>query len=112
MAARITPRLIELTYEAALKSFWRKQALRTFLRACHVSDGFIAKWAPDESKRDLLDKVFPELQRADRGNALIFEMARHLPGNRQRGSRVIVASGCCSFTLNVEPLSGDICIER
>lgn len=27
MAARITPRLIELAYEAALKSFWRKQTL-------------------------------------------------------------------------------------
>jgi len=78
MAARITPRLIELTYEAALKSFWRKDALRKFLRASHVSEKFLATWGPDQSKRDLLDRIFERLQTSDRGKAAIFEMARHL----------------------------------
>lgn len=79
MAARITPRLIELTYEAALKSFWRKEALRKFLRASHVSERFLATWVlPDESKRDFLDKTFQQLQRTDRGKAVVFEMARNL----------------------------------
>ena len=58
MAAKITPRLIELTYEAALKSFWRKEALRKFLRASHVAEGVMATWVPDESKRDFLDRAF------------------------------------------------------
>jgi DNA gyrase/topoisomerase IV subunit A len=78
MAARITPRLIELTYEAALKSFWRREALRKFLRANHVADSFLATWANEESKRDLLDRLFQRLQLSDKGKSVIFEMARHL----------------------------------
>ena len=78
MAAKITPRLIELTYEAALKSFWRKEALRKFLRASHVAEGFMATWASDESKRDFLDRAFQKLQASDRGKAVIFEIARFL----------------------------------
>lgn len=78
MAAKITPRLIELTYEAVLKSFWRKEALRKFLRASHVAEGFVATWASDESKRDFLDRAFQKLQASDRGKAVIFEIARSL----------------------------------
>ncbi len=78
MAARITPRLIELTYEAALKSFWRKEALRKFLRASHLAEEFVATWASDESKRDFLDRAFQNLQASDRGKAVIFEIARFL----------------------------------
>lgn len=78
MAAKITPRLIELTYEATLKSFWRKEALRKFLRASHVAEEFMATWAADESKRDFLDRAFQKLQASDRGKAAIFEIARFL----------------------------------
>jgi hypothetical protein len=78
MATRITPRLIELTYEAALKCFWRKEALRKFLRASHVAASFIATWATEESKRDFLDRAFQQLQVTDRGKAVIFEMAKSL----------------------------------
>ena len=78
MAAKITPRLIELTYEAALKSYWRKSALRKFLRASHVADSFTNSWAVDESKRELLDRLFHKLQANDRGKAVIFEMAKNL----------------------------------
>jgi hypothetical protein len=78
MATRITPRLIELTYEAALKSFWRRAALRKFLRACHIAEGLLSTWAPEESKRDLLDKVFQKLAGTDHGNAAMFDMARAL----------------------------------
>jgi hypothetical protein len=70
--------MIELTYEALLKSFWRKNALSKFLRASHVSEKFISSWAPDESKRDLLDRMFQALQTNDRGKSLIFQMARNL----------------------------------
>lgn len=78
MAATITPRFIELTYEATLKSFWRKDALRKFLRACHITDTHIATWAAEESKRDFLDRTFQSLQKSDRGKTVIFEMARSL----------------------------------
>lgn len=78
MAVKITPRLIELTYEAVLKAYWRRNALRKFLLASHVAESFVAGWSNDESKRDLLDRLFPKLQASDRGKALIFQMARSL----------------------------------
>ncbi|MDU9047391.1 MAG: restriction endonuclease [Candidatus Electrothrix sp. Rat3] len=78
MAAKITPRFVELTYEAALKSYWRRMALRKFLRASHVSERFITTWAEDESKRDLLDRLFEKLQATDKGKIVIFQMARSL----------------------------------
>lgn len=78
MAAKITPRLIELTYESVLKSFWRRKALQKFLLASHVAEKFVATWAADESKRDLLDRMFPRLQTSDRGRAFIFQIARNL----------------------------------
>lgn len=78
MTVKITPRLIELTYEAALKSFWRKEALRKFIRASHVAESFVATWTPEESKRDFLDRVFQKLQAQDRGKAVLFEMAKFL----------------------------------
>lgn len=78
MAVPITPRLIELSYEAALKAFWRKNALRKFLRANHVSETFLATWAHDESKREFLDRVFEKLQQSSRGKAVIFKMAKNL----------------------------------
>lgn len=78
MAAKITPRLIELTYEAALKSFWRKEALRKFLRASHITEALLATWAADGSKREFLDRIFQKLQATDRGKAVVFQMARSL----------------------------------
>lgn len=78
MAVPITPRLVELTYEAALKSFWRKRALHKFLRGCRVSESFLATWSAEESKRDFLDRLFDKLQRSDKGKTAIFQMAKHL----------------------------------
>ena len=78
MATEITPRLVELTYEAALKSFWRKSALRKFLRASNLSETLLSGWTAEESKRDILDRIFPHLQGTDRGKATIFQLARYL----------------------------------
>ncbi len=78
MATKITARLIELTYEAALKSFWRREALRKFLRATHIAESHIATWTSEESKRDFLDRTFQPLQKNERGQAVIFEMAKAL----------------------------------
>ena len=78
MPTRITPRFIELTYEAALKSYWRKNALRKFLRASHVAEAFISSWNDDESKREFLDRLFQKLQSIDKGKVVISQMAKSL----------------------------------
>ncbi len=70
--------MIELTYEPALKSYWRKEALKKFPRASYVSEHFLATWRAEESKRDFLDKAFQKLQAWDKGRAVISEMARNL----------------------------------
>ncbi len=75
MTAKITPHLISLTYDAALKSFWRKNALKKFLKECHISDAHISTWASEESKRDFLDRTFNSLQKSDKGKAAIYQLA-------------------------------------
>lgn len=75
MTIKITPHLVQLTYEAALKSFWRKESLRKFLRQSHVSESHLAAWSPDESKRDFLDRTFAALQRSEKGKTVIGQMA-------------------------------------
>lgn len=75
MTIKITPHLVHLAYEAALRSFWRKESLRKFLRQAHVAEAHLATWSPDESKRDFLDRTFAALQRSDKGKAVIGEMA-------------------------------------
>jgi hypothetical protein len=78
MTNKATPRLIELAYEATLKSYWRKEALRKFLRASHVSESQLATWSAEESKREFLDRTFRKLQASDRGLAVIFQLAINL----------------------------------
>lgn len=75
MAIKITPHLVQLTYEAALKSFWRKGALRKFLRMSHVAEAHLSSWANEETKRDFLDRTFAALQRSEKGKAVIGAMA-------------------------------------
>ena len=75
---QITPRLVELTYEAALTAYWRKAALRQFLRSSGVSSSFLATWADDESKRQILDRLCRLLQSSEDGGAVMMRMARSL----------------------------------
>lgn len=75
MTIKITPHLVQLAYEAALKSFWRKESLRKFLRQSHVAESHLAAWSPDESKRDFLDRTFAALQQSEKGKAVIGQMA-------------------------------------
>jgi len=78
MIDTLTPHLLTLIYDAALKSFWRKNALRKFLRQCRLSENFLATWNSDESKRDFLDRAFTELQKTDKGRKAILQMAAYL----------------------------------
>jgi hypothetical protein len=74
MIEKLTPHRMELTYEACLKSFWRKKRLRAFLRECRISERFLATWSTEESKREFLDRTFAELQKTDRGRQVLLEM--------------------------------------
>ena len=78
MAGKITPHLITLTYDAALKSFWRKETLRKFLRECHISESHLSSFAQEESKREFLDRTFHALQKDDKGKAVIYQLAINL----------------------------------
>jgi hypothetical protein len=73
----IPPHYLELVADATLKSYWRKRALRLFLRRCGVSESFLATWHADESKRDFLYRLFPKLEesRGDSGLQLVNRMA-------------------------------------
>lgn len=72
----IPPHYLELVADAALKSYWRKRALRLFLRRCGVTESFLATWYEDESKRDLLHRLFPKLEDSGSdGLGLVHRMA-------------------------------------
>ena len=75
MALLVTPHLVQLTFEAALKSFWRRETLRKFLRDCRVSEAHLSTWPTEEYKRAFLDRTFASLQRNEQGKAVIGEMA-------------------------------------
>lgn len=76
MKVRITPHLVDLIYDAALKSFWRKNALSAFLRRADIPN--LPGWLPDETKRDYLSRVFEILRGTDRGRAKMFHLAQFL----------------------------------
>ena len=78
MKTRLTPHYVSLVYESCLKSFWRRKALAKFLRHCDVSDQFLQSWTPDESKRDLLDRLFLKLPKSAAGRSALVRMAGFL----------------------------------
>jgi hypothetical protein len=79
LRAVIPPHYLELVADAALKSYWRKKALALFLRRCGVSEGFLSSWHAEESKRDLLYRLFPKLEEnGDAGLRLVNRMADSL----------------------------------
>lgn len=78
MNIKATPVLITLVYEALLRSFWRKPALKKFLLSSHISESFISTWREDESKRNFLDRLFPKLQSSAKGKNVICHMAVNL----------------------------------
>lgn len=78
MKTRFTPYYIGLVYDAALKSFWRKNALRKFLRECGISERFLATWNEDERKRDFLDRLFNELLSSEKGRSALLVISEHL----------------------------------
>lgn len=81
MAKILSPHFIELTQDACLKAFWRKGALRRFLRQHHISEKELATWhSEDESKREYLTRLFDKLIRIKdkSGYQIITKMAQSL----------------------------------
>jgi hypothetical protein len=78
MKSRLTPYYIDLVYDAALKSFWRKSSLRKFLRECGISENFSATWGHEESKRQFLDRLFENLLKTDKGRRAVIKISRNL----------------------------------
>lgn len=78
MAEKLPPYFIDLVLDAALKSFWTKRALSEFLRRCYVSESFLATWSTEERKRDFLYRLFPQIEKSDKGKSVIKQMAIYL----------------------------------
>lgn len=78
MAEKLPSHYVELVQDALLKSYWRRKAFRNVLRRNGVSESFLAGWAEDESKRLLLDRMIPALERAEKGHIVIKQLAVHL----------------------------------
>src|SRR5688500_6354246 len=78
MANGLSPHLIQLIYDALLKSFWRKDALRKVQRQFRMSENFLATWAAEESKRSFVDRLFEKLHTNRNGAAVMRTMAQYL----------------------------------
>lgn len=77
MKSRLTPHLIDLVYNSALKSFWRKKALYRFLAGCDVPKSLILS-DPDSSKREILDYLFEKVVSVSNREGIIAKMAYNL----------------------------------
>ena len=78
MFQKLSPHLIDLIRDALLKSFWRKNALISFLRRMSVSEGYLASLRQDESKRAWLDRLFPDLEKSVKGAPALMQIATAL----------------------------------
>jgi len=78
MPERLPPHFVELVQDALLKSYWRRKAFRNALRRNGVAEKFLATWNEDETKRDLLNRLMPALEAAEKGPAVIKQLAVHL----------------------------------
>jgi hypothetical protein len=79
MPEKLPAHFLDLLADALLHSFWRKRTLRSFLRRLGVSQSFLATWNEDEeTKRDFIYRMFPALERSEKGPSLLRHMAREL----------------------------------
>ena len=78
MSKRLNPTIAALIYDSLLKCFWRKEALKRFLRSSRIGGNFIAQLDMNESKRTWLDRLFPLVLDKAKGTELLVEMGRSL----------------------------------
>jgi len=75
MSQSLPSHFIDLVRDALLKSFWRKPTLRQFLSRHRVKDAFLATWTAEETKREILERLFPKLEKTDEGRLVIKQIA-------------------------------------
>ncbi|TQR48703.1 hypothetical protein, partial [Acinetobacter sp. RF14B] len=78
----VNARLILLVYEALLRSFWRKQTLKSFLRNTGISEHIISSWGVGETKREFLDRLFTALSKNQKGKSVVLKWAHELSEQR------------------------------
>ena len=75
---KLSPVFVELTQDALLKAFWYKPSLRVFLQQSGIAEAALAQWHPDQSKRDFVLWLWPQLVKDELGQNVILCMARSL----------------------------------
>jgi hypothetical protein len=79
----LSPNFVELTKDATLKAFWRKNTLKNFLRQHDISENELSTWDTNsggETKLQYLERLFSKLiqQTDNKGYHILFEMAKSL----------------------------------
>jgi len=75
MSEQLPSHFIDLVQDALLKSFWRKNSLLNFLRRHKISENFLATWQETETKRVFVGRLFPKLEKDNKGDQVIKQMA-------------------------------------
>lgn len=75
MSDDLPSHFIDLVQDAALKSFWRKNALLNFLRRHKISENFLATWQETETKRVFVARLLPKLEAHEKGSQILKQMA-------------------------------------
>jgi hypothetical protein len=78
MAQRLSAHFVQVTKDALLKSFWRKPALKAYLRSSGIDGRLLGQLSDAESKRNWLDFLVPKLEDNDVGQILLQRIARDL----------------------------------
>lgn len=80
MNKRLTPYFIDLTQDACLKAFWRRDALRSFLAQHGIKQIVLLGWGGEETKVVFLRRIFLALasQKDLIGHKVILKMANSL----------------------------------
>jgi len=73
--ADLPSHFIDLVQDTLLKSFWRKNALLSFLRRHHISENFLSSWQETETKRVFLGRLLPKLEVHQKGSLILKQMA-------------------------------------
>ena len=78
MSKKLSPAFIELTMDALLKAIWFKGSLRSFLLQHKIKESALAQWHADQTKRDFIQWLWPQLFKDEKGQNVILSMARSL----------------------------------
>jgi hypothetical protein len=74
----LTPNILGLIEQAALKSFWRKTPLRNYLRRMGVPQDWLGAIPYEVTKRDLLSEIIRRLEESSEGRVVLNKLMREL----------------------------------